>query len=340
MKTQIALVASLLLTSTPAMAAKTAIKPARPSVPETTKPDLNILHVQVILDKLGFAPGVLDGKGGQSLVAALKGFQTARGLPVTGKADAATQRALYPYRGWRPIVTLAITPEVLKGPFLNPQPKDPQEQAKLPGLYYHSALEALAERFHTTQEVIIALNSPQARLRPGARIVFPNALPTSRDYATKDDGWKATLSSLNVSAEQPQAAKVVVDKSDGVLQVYDAQDKLVAQFPATMGSEHDPLPLGTWKVQGTSYNPPFHFNPDLFWDAKADAKKALLPPGPNGPVGVAWIDISKPHYGIHGTPNPQTIGRAESHGCIRLTNWDVARLTLMVKSGVPLIFQE
>lgn len=327
------------MTKTIAIAAAILLSTGAHAAP-AAKPDLNILHVQVILDKLGFAPGVLDGKGGQSLVAALRGFQTARRLPVTGKVDAATQRALYPYRAWRPIVTLTITPEVLKGPFLNPQPKDPAEQAKLPGLYYHSALEALAERFHTTQEVIIALNSPKARLRAGARIVFPNALPTSRAYEGKDAGWTQTLSSLNVSADQPVAAKVVVDESDGVLMVFDAEERLVAQFPATMGSEHDPLPIGAWTVKGTSYNPPFHYNPDLFWDASSKAEKATLPPGPNGPVGVAWIDISKPHYGIHGTPNPETIGRAESHGCIRLTNWDVARLSLMVKSGVPLTFQK
>jgi lipoprotein-anchoring transpeptidase ErfK/SrfK len=106
-----------------------------------------------------------------------------------------------------------------------------------------------------------------------------------------------------------------------------------------MGSQHDPLPIGNWKIQGFSYNPPFHYNPRLFWDAKASARAALLPPGPNGPVGVIWLDLSKPHYGIHGTPEPTTIGRAESHGCIRLTNWDAARLTMMVKPGMPVIFQ-
>ncbi len=335
MKTQFALAASLLLTSTFASARSD----AEPVRADRAKPDLNVLHVQVILDKLGFAPGVLDGKGGQSLEAALRGFQSARGLTPTGKADAPTQRALYQYRAWRPIVTLTITPGVLKGPFINPMPTEPADQAKLPGLYYHSALEALAERFHTTQEVIIALNSPQARLRPGARIVFPNALPTSRAFETRDTGWTQTLNSLNVSADQPQAKRIVVDKSESVLKVYDAQERLVAQFPATMGSEHDPLPIGNWTIKGISYNPPFHYNPKLFWDADDKEQKQKLPPGPNGPVGVAWIDISKPHYGIHGTANPQTIGRAESHGCIRLTNWDVARLTLMVKSGVPLRFQ-
>ena len=130
----------------------------------------------------------------------------------------------------------------------------------------------------------------------------------------------------------------MVVKSDGVLRVYDAGGKVIAQFPATMGSQHDPLPIGTWKIQGASYNPKYHYNSALFWDAKTD-EKAMLPPGPNGPVGVVWLDLNKPHYGIHGTPSPETIGRAESHGCIRLTNWDAARLSLMVKAGTPAIFQ-
>lgn len=321
------LVAAVLATSSAAVAAPAA------------KPDLNILHVQVILDKLGFSPGVLDGKGGQSLEAALKGFQTSRALPVSGKADARTQRELYKYRAWRPIVTLALTENVLRGPFVNPLPKEPTDQAKLDQLSYRNVMEALAERFHTTTATLVALNSPSTKLAPGTKIVLPNALPTSRDYGSTDAKWAATLSSLNVGAMQPTAKRIVVDKSEGVLKVFDAQDQLVAQFPATMGSKNDPLPIGKWTIKGVAYNPVFHYNPDLFWDAAPSDEKAKLPPGPNNPVGVVWIDISKPHYGIHGTPEPQTIGRAESHGCIRLTNWDAARLSLMVKTGVPAIFQ-
>ena len=121
---------------------------------------------------------------------------------------------------------------------------------------------------------------------PGSRIVIPNAVATAQSYDAKlPEPWRRTLASLNVSAEQPTGVKIVVDKSDEVLRVLDKDGKLVAQFMATMGSEHDPLPIGTWKILGPSYNPPFHYNPDLFWDAKATAKAALLPPGPNGPVG-------------------------------------------------------
>lgn len=321
-----AMAAAMIVAATPAAAA--------------TPIDRDVLHVQVILESLGFGPGVIDGRGGQSLVAALKGFQENRGLPVTGKADARTLRALYPYREKRPTVQIALTPDMVAGPFLGPIPKDYALQAKLPALGYRSPLEKLAEMFHTTPETLVALNSPQTALSAGTKVVFPNVLPFSRDYPTAmSEGWRATLAMLNVDAQQPAADHIVVDKSDGVLRVLDKEDKLVAQFSATMGSSHDPLPIGTWKINGADYNPKFHYNPKLFWDAKKDSDPAMLPPGPNGPVGVVWIDLSKPHYGIHGTPEPQTIGRSESHGCIRLTNWDAARLTLMVKPGMKAVFQ-
>jgi lipoprotein-anchoring transpeptidase ErfK/SrfK len=294
----------------------------------------------VLLDKLGFGPGVIDGKRGQSLTQALRGFQSARGLPVTGKIDRPTLRVLHAYRAVRPTRMLTISAEDAAGPFSGRLPKDPAEQAKLPTLGYANLIEKLAEKFHTTPATLVALNGPQAKVGPGARLRFPNVLPGSRAYDAKlPPDWRQTLSSLNVSARQPQGARVVVDKSEGALKVYDAADRLVAQFPATMGSEHDPLPIGKWTIKGAAYNPSFHYNPDLFWDADGKDEKQKLPPGPNGSVGVIWLDLSKPHYGIHGTPNPETIGRAESHGCIRLTNWDAARLSLMVKPGTPAVFQ-
>jgi lipoprotein-anchoring transpeptidase ErfK/SrfK len=302
--------------------------------------DLNILHVQVLLDRLGFTPGVIDGKGGQSLTQALRGFQKARGLSVTGKIDQPTLGLLHAYRATRPTRVLTVSAEDAAGPFSGRLPKDPAAQAKLPTLGYANLVEKLAEKFHTTPATLIALNSPQARVGPGARLRFPNVLPSSRAYDPKLPAeWQRTLSSLNVSARQPQGARVVVDKSEGVLQVYNKADRMIAQFPATMGSEHDPLPIGEWKIKGAAYNPPFHYNPKLFWDVSDGKSKQLLPQGPNGPVGVIWLDLTKPHYGIHGTPHPETIGRAESHGCIRLTNWDAARLSLMVRPGTPATFQ-
>ncbi|WP_173426269.1 L,D-transpeptidase family protein [Sphingomonas hengshuiensis] len=317
------------------------ISQAQPRVDAKPPIDFSILHAQVILDHLGFSPGILDGREGQSLVAALKGFQEARGLKRSGTLDAPTLSALRQYRDWRPVKRMAVPLEALEGPFINPMPKDPAEQAKLSTLGYTRPLEKLAEMFHTTPEVLVELNPGGAAIASGAEFVFPNAIPVSRDYAADlKPEWRKTLAELNVDATQPEADHIVVDKSDKVLRVLDKNDKLVAQFSATMGSQHDPLPIGTWKINGADTNPKFHFNPDLFWDAKPGDEKAMLPPGPNGPVGVVWLDLSKEHYGIHGTPEPQTIGRSESHGCIRLTNWDAARLALMVKPGTKAVFQE
>jgi hypothetical protein len=142
-----------------------------------------------------------------------------------------------------------------------------------------------------------------------------------------------------LDSAQPAGDHVVVDKSEGVLKVMDKADKLVAQFPVTMGSGKDPLPLGNWKATNYAFLPPFHYQPDLFWDVDDSKAEQKLPPGPNGPVGVAWLDLTKEHYGIHGTPEPSTIGRAESHGCIRMTNWDVLRLSQMLKPGFKAVFQ-
>ncbi|WP_373369232.1 L,D-transpeptidase family protein [Sphingomonas folli] len=328
---------NFLLTAAAVLAPAAAVAQA-PAAPPPL--DRDILHVQVILDHLGFAPGILDGRGGQSLQLALRGFQESRGLPETGKPDAATMRALYPYRAARPTVTIRLTADMVRGPFLGAIPHGYDKQAELPTLGYRSPMEKLAEMFHTTPAVLMALNSPATRIAQGATVTFPNALPSSRAYpADVSPEWRQTLTMLNVDGASPKGESIVVDKSEGSLRVLDKAGKLVAQFPVTTGSEHDPLPLGTWTIKGKDYNPKFHYNPALFWDAKKNDKKTMLPPGPNGPVGVVWIDLSKDHYGIHGTPEPSTIGRSESHGCIRMANWDVARLTLMLSNGAKAVFQ-
>lgn len=303
-------------------------------------PDPRILGAQVLLDRLGFSPGVIDGAGGSNFAKALRGYQEANGLPVSGALDDATVKSFDPYRGIPTVIDVTLSADILAGPFVGPIPAKEADQAKLASLGYSDAMEKLAERYHTRPATLIALNSPATRLAPGVTIKAPNVIPPKLDFPPDlDPAWRKTLWTLNVGSDQPAVAKLVVDQSDGVLRAYDAGGKLIAQFPATMGSEHDPLPIGAWKVQGRSFNPSFHFNPKLFWDADGKDKKALLPPGPNGPVGVVWLDLDKPHYGIHGTPNPEKIGKTESHGCIRLTNWDAARLAQMVKPGVPAIFQ-
>jgi lipoprotein-anchoring transpeptidase ErfK/SrfK len=133
---------------------------------------------------------------------------------------------------------------------------------------------------------------------------------------------------------------VRVSRSAGAVEAVDGKGKVVARYPATTGSKHDPLPLGEWKINGVARNPTYNYNPDLFWDAEANEKKVKLAAGPNSPVGAVWIDLSKPHYGIHGTPVPSTIGKTSSHGCIRLTNWDAMELAKIVTPGMAAMLVE
>jgi lipoprotein-anchoring transpeptidase ErfK/SrfK len=310
----------------------------RPTNQPETRP---VMQLQVVLDRQGFSPGVIDGREGASLTTALRGFQRASGLTVTGRVDGPTRAALAQWDRIPSARTVTIDPAFATGPFVGPVPPEPEDQARLSALGYADLAEKLAERFHTTAETIRALNpAPGFMPRAGAGIVVPNVGGGPVGASSSDDaGWRATLVALGVAGEQPRAARIVVDKSEKVLMAYNEEGRLIAQFPATMGSAHDPLPLGEWGIRGIAHNPPFHYNPALFWDVSDNERRLTLPPGPNSPVGVVWIDLSREHYGIHGTPEPQTIGRTQSHGCIRLTNWDAARLAQMVRSGVVATFQ-
>ena len=332
-----------------------------------------IMQVQVVLDRLGFTPGVVDGKPGLSTRNAVSGFQEANGLKLTGMLDAATKAALTQYQTIPATRVVTIPADFAAGPFVK-IPKGPEEQARLTALGYESLDEKLAERFHTTVATLKLLNpggvpagapkpvtatasaspslaptptpkpnatdAPTSVFSAGQQIRVPNVGGDAiAPAAVSDAAWQTTLAMLGVGSEQAKAARIVVSKSKGTLKAYDAADKLIAVYTATMGSTHDPLPLGDWGITGVGRNPKFNYNPNLFWDAKPGSAKATLPAGPNGPVGVVWIDLTKEHYGIHGTPHPETIGRAESHGCVRLTNWDVARLAQMVSTRTKVRFE-
>ncbi len=301
--------------------------------------DGTVFHAQVLLNHAGFSTSVIDGKDGKVVKGAIRGFQASRGLPVTGKLDTATRQALLA-EGARPsTVMVKLTGEDISGDYVYPFPKKPEAQAKLKAMNYRNMIEEVAERYHTTPDTMIALNGPTALIGIGQTLRLPNVVPSRTDY----DGdlkpeYAALMRKLNVDADEPAGDHAVVDKSEGLLKVMDKADRLVAQFPVTTGSGHDPLPLGNWKATTYAFLPPFHYQPDLFWDVDDGKSEQKLPPGPNGPVGVAWLDLTKEHYGIHGTPEPQTIGRTESHGCIRMTNWDVLRLSRMLKPGFKAAF--
>jgi lipoprotein-anchoring transpeptidase ErfK/SrfK len=328
-----------------------------------------IMQAQVVLDRRGFGPGVIDGKMGMSTENALEGFQEANALEVTGKLDEPTKQAL---AQWDNIAATRVVriPEEWGAATYRQIPDDPAEQAAMERLGYETLDERLAERFHTTVEVLKTLNpggkpagmnagTAQASPRPssspsanasgdvldsvfaaGQLVRVPNiGADRIAPGAVEDSDWQSTLQMLGVGTEQPRVDTVVVSKSEDTLKAYDKAGKLVALFTVTSGSTHDPLPLGNWKVTGIGHNPHFAYNPELFWDVPDTDDKQQLPPGPNGPVGVVWIDLDKEHYGIHGTNAPESIGRVESHGCVRLTNWDAARLAQMVRTGTKVVFE-
>jgi lipoprotein-anchoring transpeptidase ErfK/SrfK len=306
-----------------------------------TAPDLNIMRAQVLLARAHFSCGEIDGYTGRNFEKTVAAFQGDRGLPVTRTLDEPTLAALnadtnpvtVPYTiteedeptlvalnaDTNPVtVPYTITEEDLKGPFVR-IPKEMSDKAKLPAMGYTSALEMLAERYHASPKLLQTLNPGADFNKAGQEIVVPNAL---------------------VMPPAGEAAQVVVSKGESSVRVVDGSGKLLAFYVATIGSEHDPLPVGTWKINGVGKNPKFHYNPKLFWDAKKDDDKATIQPGPNNPVGIVWIDLSKEHYGIHGAPDPSRVGHVTSHGCIRLTNWDAFELAGMVKPGMPAILKE
>jgi lipoprotein-anchoring transpeptidase ErfK/SrfK len=289
-------------------------KPAHKAPPAI---DMSAIQRQVMLDRSGYSPGEIDGTMGTSTQRALDAFKK-----NGGNADALPADALTAYR---------ITDQDAAGPFTPNIPEDMAEKSKLPSLGYSNLLEALGERFHTSPNLLKRLN-PNATFAAGDEIQVPNIaaaiVPVGPPRGRQSD------------TSNPATTTVTVRKSTSDLTVTDGAGHTLMYAPVTTGSEHDPLPIGEWKVNGVQKDPTFHYNPELFWDAEPKDAKATLPAGPNNPVGVVWIDISRPHYGLHGTPEPSTVGKTASHGCVRLTNWDAMKLAGLVRPGTKVVFSE
>jgi lipoprotein-anchoring transpeptidase ErfK/SrfK len=307
----------------------------------------SVLRAPILLDRVKFSRGEINQSYTDNFSRAISAYQLTNGLSATGNVDPATWTKLNQQQGTngptqdnshagspqqnptpsavQAITTYVILLEDVHGPFTKlPNVRGPNageklllQEAKLHELNYESSLELLAEKFHSSPKLLVELNPGKAFDKAGVQINVPNV----------------------TTPDPPQAASVVVDASTKSVTPLDTTGKMLAFYPATVGSQRDPLPVGNWKITEVTRYPHFKYNPNLFWDSENKHPRATLPPGPKNPVGVVWIGLSKEHYGIHGTPEPSKIAVTQSHGCIRLTNWDALELSKIVHVGTPAILK-
>jgi lipoprotein-anchoring transpeptidase ErfK/SrfK len=282
------------------------------------KLDPAVVKAEILLDRTRFSPGEIDGKLSENVQKALKEFAVANGLP-SGDALTPDVWTKLVATSQDPVITdYKITESDVKGPFLKKVPVKLEDMKDLKSLGYSSPREAIAERFHMSENLLTMLN-------PGKQF----------------DKVGDTISVANVlSAPAAAVGRIEVYKILQAVKVFDSSGAMVAFFPASVGSEEKPTPRGTFKVISSDANPTYRYNPDYKFKGVKTRKPFTIEPGPNNPVGSYWIGLSAEGYGIHGTPNPGKVGKSESHGCIRLTNWDVAWLGKNVKKGTPVAFTD
>lgn len=294
------------------------MQPNPPSEPVITlkgKSKPEIVAIQVFLDRAGASPGVIDGHMGSNVTKAIYAYEQMTGEKLDpNNTDAILEQLRL--SGGLPVTSYTITPADAAGPYVAAIPEDYSQKALLPSMAYTSTTEMLAERFHMDEAFLREMN-------PGADFTVPGTI----------------IKVVNAGqAKTGTVAKILADKAKKQVFAYDAGGNLVAAYPASIGSSDTPSPSGLVNVERVALNPGYTYNPKINFQQGANDRILNIPPGPNGPVGTVWIALSRPTYGIHGTPEPSKIGRTQSHGCIRLTNWDATELAKMVKPGVTVEF--
>ncbi|WP_395945120.1 L,D-transpeptidase [Brevundimonas sp.] len=288
-----------------------------PNAPPTqAQPDPALIQAQVLLERARFSPGAIDGLAGSNMRQAIAAFQEAQNLSVNGQLDAGVMGRLRAQGVGAVTSTYEITQGDIAGPYLGRVPTDLAAQGEVEAMGYANIVEALAERFHVSEALLRAMNPNADFNRAGQKLLVP---------------------AINTTPLPTEVDHIDVDKAEGSVKAFAADGKLIAYFPATIGSGDNPTPTGTVKVNGVARNPDYVYDPAKLSYGDLN-HKVVVKPGPNNPVGVVWIDLNKPSYGIHGTPDPHLVGKTASHGCVRLTNWDAWTLADKVKPGVTVRF--
>lgn len=289
----------------------------------------SVLYVQILLDRSPFSPGIIDGKWGKNSSKAVWWLQRAEGLEPTGEVDSLTFTRLVALAGVPDgyVRTVQLEASDVSGPFVE-IPADVHAQAELDCMCYRSALEQVAERYHADPELLERLNPGRAldSLQAGDSLRVPDVDALADAHPAADGG--------------PMASRLVVSIDGFYVHALDETGRLLYHFPATLGSKYQPSPDGAFEIASVTFDPWFHWQPALFDEVPDTEPDARIPPGPNSPVGVVWMALTKDNYGIHGTSEPATIGYATSHGCVRLTNWDARFLAERVEAGVPVVFRD